>query len=173
MWKWLLKILELFAPKSKSAALPDAPVAPPETNKQVIWPAAEVLDGFTHGYETENEMRDNGVRAAIAAGFDTIAVEWRTDWNPEVSIHLLNYESNVDKGKFLPSSWFFRARDAGIKRWVVIVKTTDMELFADRFKAYAPSTLQCVVSDKKLMAKLTALLGLDANGVKVSEARFR
>lgn len=72
---------------------------------ETLWPSCDCPEGFQHGNQQEDVYRQECVDRAVSGGIrDTLRVILRTIPNPELAIHLLNYESNVDveKGCLLP-----------------------------------------------------------------------
>lgn len=167
MWKSIWNFLFAWMKRKQT-------IIPPATQEQILWKAYPCPDGFKHGYANENEYRDNAMTIAVSKGFDCLAVTMHSIPNPELSIHLLCYESNVDAGKFLDSSWFFRARNAGISKWVIDITPVINEMMEvkDRFMAYEPNTVQ-FTCPKEMFADMCKKMELDSNGVKQTKPKSR
>jgi len=170
MWKWIKKLLDIFAPKVKEK-IPVVVPAKPQT--QVLWTGWEALDFLKHGYESENQYREDSIAAAIQNGFDCMVIRLFANMIGALKIECLHWESDKDRMKFV-NSWTDKATRAGIKKWLVIVPDTltDLVYIEDCFKAYKPQTVQYVFKGG-ITEKIMDALGVDSNGVKITEPRFR
>jgi hypothetical protein len=176
MWKKILRaIADFFAPKVKEKVTPPATIR--TMPAQEVWQGYDASDFFQHGYDEENAYRERCIAECVDGSPEpaTMCVVMRSIPNPELSIHMLEYESDKDRGKFLPNNWYRRARNAGVKRWVVNVTQVSGNLaaIADRFKAYPAGSIQFVLSDTVKFQQLCSMMGLDDHGIKSSAPKFR
>jgi hypothetical protein len=174
IWTWAFPKVKPYLKNGKPVVIPAGTPTTGSVVKQIIWSGFECLDWARHGDKGENQNRSDAIAAAISNGFDCLVIRLYPNMHGAWKIEVFHWESNVDKKKFV-RSWTDRAMDAGIKKWVVIIppSVTDASYVADCFKAYSPNTLQIVCDRATLMHDITASLGLDDQGVKVSEPRFR
>ncbi len=147
-------------------------IVPSKPQTQVIWPGFEAFDFLKHGYESENQCREDSIAAAIQNGFDCLVIRLYANMIGALKIETLHWESDKDKKKFV-NSWTDKATRAGIKRWVILVNASiPLDYVEDCFKAYEPATVQYVF-ESGITEKIMKALGTDANGVKITEPRFR
>jgi uncharacterized protein YceK len=135
------------------------------------WNPYIALDYFQHGNPDENTYREKAIAECAAAGKDCIAVKMAYVPNPELSIHLLWYESDVEKGKFM-GTWYVKAKDRGITKWQIDITGLEGEATTiyDRFKAYPAYTVKFVTPD---ISMLKGILHCDDSGIKTSPPEYR
>jgi hypothetical protein len=123
------------------------------------WNPYIALDYFQHGNPDENTYREKAIAECAAAGKDCIAVKMAYVPNPELSIHLLWYESDVEKGKFM-GTWYVKAKDRGITKWQIDITGLEGEATTiyDRFKAYPAYTVKFVTPDISMLKGIDRLL---------------
>jgi len=168
MVKWLQNLWKTFL-----AHLHPEETTQVATPPQVLWPAYSAPSFYGHGYESEDIDRAAAIYGCKAAGLDCLAVKMSSIPNPELSIHLLWYESDVDKGKFL-GTWYTKALFAGINKWQVDIRAVldQAQDVYDRFKAYPKESVQFVPSET-FSKKQREILHCNENGVKNTEPEYR
>lgn len=174
IFKKLLSFFTFWERGKKADPMPiPTPVDPTPVQPPTLWPAYAAQTFYGHGYASENDDREAAIKAARASGQNCLAVVMK-QMAGDLSIHLLHWESDVDKGKFL-YSWTDRAHDAGITRWQVNIAGFSLDYIADRFKAYTRDGGGYAVqfTGVQITAEVKAALGCDADGIKITEPRYR
>ena len=138
----------------------------------ISWTAYSAPAFYEHGYPEEDNYRLKAIAGCIVEGLDCIAVTMNYVPNPELAIHLLEYESDVEKGKFLPDNWYRQAKSVGVNRWLVDISnvTGDAVTVYDRFKAYPAYSVRFVAPD---IQSLKAILHCNDKGEKITPPEFR
>ena len=135
--------------KETPAAETETPVVDTATTNAetavTMWPAYSAPDFFRHGEADENSYRENAISSARAAGLNCIKVVSPTPPNDEVAMHLLHFKSPVD-GHFLHPSWYDKAKEAGVTRWIIDIGSgSEIERWRFLTKDYPANTIQWVV----------------------------
>ena len=145
--------------------------SPQENGPQVLWDNVE-CDWCTHGWEGEDELRMAAINKSREKGYDAIRFNLKHLSNEHLVIALFEWE-HPREFRFRLDNFSRRARDRGIKRWVVNLEPgIDPEWVADVFRAYGKGSdfqLQVVSPTKEI----SDALGLDGQGVKVTQAERR
>lgn len=164
----------LTVPTIPDIIKPADPTAQPTGEAQVLWPAVEV-DWQTHGWEGENEFRMAAVNKAREQGIDAIRFPLKYTDNKHLRIALWEWEHDEVKGKFRLDNFTRRARDKGIKRWVVDLSSgVELVWTADTFKAYGPNTdFQVQYTGIPMTAISMKVLECNNQGVKITPPKYR
>ncbi len=164
---------DALATKTNTPAATHDP--PPGTagEDQTLWPAYSCPDFAKHGYEGEDTFRESCIAGSRAAGATAMAIRFYAN-EPPARIEIYEWESDKTKGKFRPN-WTRKARDgAGVKRWVVDISGSSLEVVRDTFKAYAPdSDFQVQFTGISLTPEVKKILECDAQGIKTTPRRLR
>jgi hypothetical protein len=115
-----------------------------------LWPAYTAPRWNEHDgseNETENAYRETAIRACRAAGLDCLRIvagEPFADFG--LSMHMLKISDPERGGHRHPGSWYFRATEAGVRRWIWDVRDTrDVAGWARLAGDYGRGELQWIV----------------------------
>jgi uncharacterized protein YceK len=161
LWQTVRDALQRPAAAAPSNAPPSAPIAPPAASG-TAWPAGDGSRWCTHGEGSgENELRE----AAIAAGKATGALRVNLPAsmpNSSLRIELFRWahpERSIPGNPwFKTDNWYYRAKSAGISRWVMVLPAgANLAEWADTFKDYSREELQFIVRPDQAAAARAAL----------------
>jgi hypothetical protein len=120
-----------------------------ESFTAVEWPAYRGDNWTTHGWEGENEERERIIREAAASG--TGAIRFRHLGVPpanDLAAWLFRFKGERRDFPLQDKGWYYRAKAAGITRWVAEIGEDHRARWRDIFAAYDNSMIQYVIKGR-------------------------
>jgi hypothetical protein len=166
---------DALATKTNAPAVTQDPAPIDSGEAQTLWPSVACPQWMVHtsDHPADDAIREAAWKSAKAQGLDAIRMNLKHTDNYHLVMALYEHE-HKDEHRYRLDNFTRRARDkGGVKRWVVdLAPGISLEWVGDIFLAYGPGTdfqLQIVNPSKEA----TKVLGLDAQGIKVSPPRKR
>jgi len=136
-------------------ATQDTPIMPPvlaPTEPTIAeWPAYRGDKWTTHGNTNEDQVRLDIIAAAKAQGADVIRfVHLGTPPANDAAAWLFKFRGERKDFPLTTDGWYYRARRAGVTRWIAEVSAAHLTRWRYIFKDYAATELQIVVNGKVL-----------------------
>jgi len=157
-------ISSLFSSRKKIVpdVLPPKEDAAPVVPVGTLWNHYVAPDFLQHGTDSENEYRQNAITAASSSGLNCIRLNASFGMSDELAIHLIALEHPQRAGYYNEQdNWYFKARSAGITRWIHDLGTPTVEQskrWAYLTKSpYYKTSLQLVVSANTLRESVAQL----------------